>query len=167
MNRRNLQKFCTLSLLALGATFAFAADARPVAAAETRASREGATASVSKSKVDTDSYTVEIKAGSSYKVGTQGSVEIVLVPKGSYHVNEKFQHKFKASDAPPEGLKYPKTTLAKEDGRFTSTRASFSLPFIAAKAGKQKVGGWLVFSVCTDTNCVMDKVEVDVMVDVK
>jgi hypothetical protein len=163
MNRRNLQKFCSLGLLVLGATFAFAADAPPAAAAESRS----AALSVSKSKVDTDSYTVEIKAGSNYKVGTQGAVEIVLVPKGSYHVNEKFLHKFKASDAPPEGLKYPKPTLAKEDGRFSSTRGSFSLPFVAAKAGKQKVGGWFIFSVCSDTNCVMDKVELDVMVDVK
>jgi hypothetical protein len=45
--------------------------------------------------------------------------------------------------------------------------ASEGITFVAAKAGKQAVGGVLHLSVCTAANCVVDKVPRDVTIEVK
>jgi len=153
-------------LTIVGTSFLLAAGCARSEAAQSREAPP-ATESVAKSKFDADSYTVEMKAAGPYKAGKEGKVEVILVPKGSYHVNDKYPHSFTTPDSPPEGMKYTKAKLAKADGTFTNTRGSFSVGFIAAKAGKQKVQGTLKFSVCSDANCVMDKVELDVEVDVK
>lgn len=129
--------------------------------------REEAAAAPGKSKVDESTYTVEMKAVGSYKAGTEGKVEVTLVPKGAYHINDKYPHKFKATDPAPDGLKYPKAILKKEDGTFSASKGSFSVPFVASKAGKAKISGTFSFSVCSDANCVMDKVDLALEVDVK
>ncbi len=41
------------------------------------------------------------------------------------------------------------------------------MPFVAAKAGKATISGTLLLSVCSDANCIMDKVPLELTVDVK
>jgi hypothetical protein len=117
-------------------------------------------------KADTQTYTAEIVAGSAYKAGAEGTVTVTFAAKGEYHINAQYPYKFKAN-APSEGLTYPKPTLQRADGKFEATRGSFVVPFVAAKAGKVAVGGLLFMSVCTASNCVMEKVPLELLVDVK
>jgi hypothetical protein len=125
------------------------------------------TPAVGGARADTESYAVEIKAGGPYKAGAEGMVEVTLTPKGGYHTNDQYPYKFKAADPPPDGVTFPKPVLQRADGSFEKARGSFRVPFVAAKAGKFTIGGTLSLSVCSDANCIMDKVPLDVPVDVK
>lgn len=118
-------------------------------------------------KKDAQSYTVELKVKGPYKKGVEGKVELTLSPKPGYHVNPDYPAKLKLQDPAPEGLTYPKKVLKKEDGKFEEKGASLEVPFVAANVGKAKVGGNFQFSVCSDKNCFMEKVDLEVEVDVK
>jgi hypothetical protein len=118
-------------------------------------------------KVDRDAYTCEIVGGGSYQAGTEGSVKITLVAKGDRHINKDYPHKFTTTDPAPEGVTYPKPVLTKADGSFDEKQGGFTLPFTAAKAGKTRIGGTFRFSVCNDSQCLMEKADLAVDVDVK
>ena len=145
---------CTQSEAAtpLGPTTAAEAPAAPAAAGP---------------KVDTDTYTIEMKTSGKYKAGQEGLVEVTLVPKNPYHINDKYPIKFKVADPAAEGIKYPKAILKREDGTVDLNKGLFKVPFIAAKAGKAKLSGMLYLSVCSDANCIMDKQELEASVDVE
>lgn len=121
------------------------------------------------SKSETESYVAEIKipTGVTYAAGKEGNVEIVLTPKAPFHINDAYPYKFRTPDPAPAGVTYPKPLLTRADGKFEEQRGSFTLPFVAAKAGKYGIGGTLSLSVCSPASCLMEKVELAVDVDVK
>ena len=57
--------------------------------------------------------------------------------------------------------------MKREDGKFEEKKGTLPVAFTVAKAGKVKIGGTFSFSVCSDANCVMDKVDVEVEVEAK
>ena len=159
----------SFSLVALmGLAFALAAGCSKSEAAPARgsATHEG-TAVTAGPKAETENYTAEMKAVGDYKVGAEGLVEVTFATKGAYHINEQYPYKFKATDPAPEGLKFPKPILQRADGSFDKKAGSFKVPFVVSKAGKATVSGVLSLSVCSDANCIMDKVPLELAVDVK
>jgi hypothetical protein len=118
------------------------------------------------SKAEGANYTAEMVAAGAYKAGAQGTVQVMIVPKGEYHINPEYPYKFKAN-APSEGLTYPKPSLQRSDGKFEEKRGTFQVPFVAAKAGKATVGGTLNLSVCSAANCIVEKVPLELVVEVK
>jgi hypothetical protein len=96
--------------------------------------------------------TIEAKPA---RAGETAHAVVRVVPSGSYHVNQEYPYKCKL-DAPPEGVTYP-TPVVTEVER-TQDLATMKLPFVAAKPGTAKVGGLCSVSVCTDENCVIEKV---------
>jgi hypothetical protein len=119
------------------------------------------------SRVDADTYTAEIRLSGAAKAGEESIAEVVLTPKRDYHINKAYPYKFKTLDPAPDGVKFPKPVLQKADGTFDEKSGKFRVPFVVAKAGKAKVGGTLSLSVCSEANCIMDKKELEVAVDVK
>ncbi len=119
------------------------------------------------SRAETDSYVVEGKTVGTYAAGKEGIVDIVLTAKDPFHVNDAYPYKFRTPETAPEGITYPKPLLVRADGTFTEKTATFHLPFVASKAGKYKIGGTLSLSVCSPSSCLMEKVELDLDVDVK
>jgi hypothetical protein len=119
------------------------------------------------SKSETDNYLAEIASAGAYKAGAEGNVKITLVAKGKYHINGQYPYKFKTPVPAPEGITYPKPVLARADGTFDQSSASFQLPFVASKAGKAVVGGTFFLSVCSEANCLVEKVPLEIGVDVK
>lgn len=150
---RRLSLALALSVVAVGAGPAVAA---PVDAAKPHVG----------GKKEKDSYTLELKAVGPYKKGVEGTLELVLKSKPGYHVNGDYPSKFKLAVPAPDGVIYPKTILTKDDGKFGEHEATFKPAFRANNAGKQKLGGTMHFSVCSDKNCFVEKVDVDVEVDV-
>jgi hypothetical protein len=118
-------------------------------------------------KAESDAYVAELKISGAYKAGAEGIVELTLAPKGAYHVNDKYPIKWKAAETPSEGLTFPKPLMRREDGDVSDKGALFKVPFVAAKAGKAIVAGTFSFSVCSDANCLMEKVELEVEVEAK
>ena len=159
----------SFSLVALmGLAFALAAGCGKSEAAPARGSAAHESTAVTKGpKSEADSYVAEIKASGAYKAGAEGTVEITFATKGDYHINAQYPYKFKATDPAPEGISFPKPILVRADGAFEEKRGSFKVPFVVSKAGKATVSGTLSLSVCSDANCIMDKVELALDVDVK
>ena len=119
------------------------------------------------SKKDAQSYTVELKANGTYTKGAEGKLLLTLAPKAGFHVNPDYPAKLKLQDPAPEGLTFPKKILKKDDGKFEEKGATLDVPFVAAKAGKAKVAGTFQFSVCSEKNCFMEKVDLELEIDVK
>ncbi|WP_245677732.1 hypothetical protein [Chondromyces crocatus] len=149
-------------------TLAAAAGCTPSEAATPPAAEaESAAAPAKGPKVDTETYVMEMKPTKKYKAGQEDTVEVTLIPKAPYHINDKYPIKFKPTDPAPDGIKYTKAVLKKEDGAVDDKKAVFKVPFVAAKAGQAKVSGVLYMSVCSDANCIMDKQELEANVDVE
>jgi hypothetical protein len=150
-----------LAVLGSGCGQSEAATARGVGA-ETPAAPPGA-----KSKVDDAVYSLEMKPTGTYKVGQEGLVEVMLVSKGDYHINDKYPIKFKLADPAPAGVSFPKPILKREDGVFEEKKGLLKVPFVAANKGQTKVAGVLSFSMCSTGNCLMQKQELEALVDVQ
>lgn len=163
-NRRNrtIGTLCLVALAALSFTVASGSSSEAAPAPS-----KDAPAQVGAAKFDKDQYVVEFKAPSSCKAGSECKAEISLKSKGEFHINDKYPLKFKAPDSPPEGLSFTKALLKKEDGKFGEKDGTLPVGFTATKAGKVKVSGVFSFGVCTADNCLMEKVDLDVDVDVK
>jgi hypothetical protein len=156
---------CVLGLSAL--SFGLASEPAPSEAAARPDAGSSHTLAAT-AKVETDSYVATmVPVGDGYTAGKEGTVEITITPKAKFHVNAQYPIKFKTVDPPPENITYPKPLLARADGTFSDTRGSFKLPFVAKSAGKVTVAGKLSLSVCSDSNCVMDKVDLELTVDAR
>ncbi|MFT3764106.1 MAG: hypothetical protein QM820_01080 [Minicystis sp.] len=156
-----------IALLVLGgAAFVAASGCSKSEAATSRSTTHESVPVVGGAKAETDNYVAEIKAGSGYKAGAEGAVEVTLATKGAYHTNAQYPYKFKLNDA-PDGLSYPKPTLQRADGAFEEKKGTFKVPFNAAKPGKYTIAGVFSLSVCSEANCIMDKVPLEVSVEVK
>jgi hypothetical protein len=172
MNKKPSTRRSSLSggiclLLLAGAAFALASGCSTSEAAPSRGSGTESVPVGAGPKSETETYVAEMKVVAACKAGAECTVEVTLVPKGAYHTNEKYPYKWKAPDPVPEGISYPKPLLQRADGSFEEKRASFKVPFTAAKPGKVTVSGTLSMSVCSEANCIMDKVPLEVAVDVK
>lgn len=119
------------------------------------------------SKFDKDQYKVEIKSSAACAAGKECKVEISLEAKGEFHINDKYPLKMKLTDPAPDGVTYTKAIVKKEDGTFKEKSGTLPIGFTVAKAGKAKIGGTFSFSVCSDANCVMEKVDLELEVEAK
>jgi len=168
--RRPLSTVLCLGVLsALGFVLASGcnqSEAAPQPAGVTSESKSAAPAKKGP-KAESETYSVELKTTGPYAAGKEGVLEISIDPKGPYHINDQYPYKFKLVDPAPEGVTFPKPVLKREDGTFNEKKGSFKVPFVSSRAGKAKIGGTLSLSVCSDANCIMEKVELEVDVDVK
>ena len=172
MNTKSAGRKATLSggitlLLLSGPAFAVASGCSKSEAATARGTTQESVSVAAGARSETENYVAEIKSTGGYKAGAQGTVEVTLTPKGAYHTNAQYPYKFKLGTPAPEGLTYPKPILLRADGSFAEKKGSFKVPFTAAKPGKYTVKGVLSLSVCSEANCIMDKVELSADVDVK
>ena len=117
-------------------------------------------------KLETDTYLVEITAGGPFKAGSAGSVKVTLTTKGAFHINGQYPYRFKAA-APPDGVSYPKPVLERADAQFEEKKATFTVPFLASRAGKFNVGGVLNMSVCSAGSCIVQKAPLEISVTVQ
>lgn len=104
--------------------------------------------------VTEDAFSIWLQADGPAVAGKPASVKAVLIAHPPYHCNEEYPHKFKYSAA-PEGLSYPK-----KDARGMKTTAKkgvLNIPVQAKAAGTATVSGKLLFSVCTEERCLVEK----------
>jgi hypothetical protein len=150
-----------LSFAAVGCSKVSEAAPSAESVAETPAAVGPAAASF-----DNANYRAAIRSGGPCKKDQTCVAEVVVEPKGEYHINDKYPYRFKLNEPPP-GLKYPKPVVGKEDGTIEERKAVLKVPFVPENAGEKKVSGVLSLSVCSAANCLMDKqaLELSVKVD--
>ena len=111
-------------------------------------------------------FAVTFQPSGQYAIGKEGAALVRLTPQGGYKVNTEYPIRFDCQSPPSDGITYPKPTLQQTDAKVDESEATFSVPFVPTKAGKQRVEGLLSFSVCNDQRCVMDKQKVTLDVTV-
>lgn len=126
-----------------------------------------ATALAAAPKKDADQYVVEIKSTAVCAVGKECKVDVTLKAKGEFHINDKYPTKFKANDPAPAGVTFVKPVVKAEDGRIAEKEGFLPVTFKVSKAGRVRIGGVLSFSVASDANVLMEKVDLEVDVEVK
>jgi hypothetical protein len=157
--RRPLSTLACLAALS-GLTFLLASGCGQSEAATQRGGEAPAVAAKGP-KAESETYLVTMKATGPYAAGKEGTVELLVEPKGEFHINDQYPYKFKLVDPAPEGVTYAKPVLKREDGKFDEKKGEFKVPFVASKAGKAKIAGTLSMSVCSKASCVMEKVELE------
>jgi hypothetical protein len=105
------------------------------------------------SKLSETSFDLELKPKGAYQAGKKGEVEIVLLAKGPYKVNDKYPYKFKVKTT--DGVNYDNPVV--KDIRLEKKEARMPVTFTPASAGKKQVAGQFAFSVCTDERCLIEK----------
>jgi hypothetical protein len=119
-------------------------------------------------KQESETFIATITPGGDCGANKECTVEVRLEAKGAYKINDQYPFKWKAPDQAADGVTYPKPLLKKEDGKWGDKKTgSFTVPFVAAKAGKAKVAGTLSLSVCSDANCIMEKAPLEIEVAVR
>jgi hypothetical protein len=156
-----------LYYLALPAMFAMLLSTPGASAtgADTSSAEDARRPQATSTKIEADSYLVEISAGSPSRAGATGSVRVSLTAKGGFHINDQYPYRFRAL-SPVDGVSYPRPVLERSDGQFEEKSAVFQLPFVASHSGQFSVGGVLSLSVCSPTSCIVQKAPVAVTVTV-
>ena len=88
-------------------------------------------------------FSVWMQSAKSYKVGQTSAVQVVLVPKGEFHCNEKYPYKVKLG-SPPAGISYPQEIV--RDASVSATRTSITVPFTPTAAGDARITGIMIES---------------------
>lgn len=138
----------------------------PPAPEPTTAAPVGKPAEPTMGKLDEKNFSVEMKSMGPYKVGQQGTVEVVLEPKGEFHCNKEYPYKTKLGTA-PAGITYPAPIVKVDAITVTPEKAVMKVPFTPDKPGEAKVSGNFFFSVCTAQQCVIENRELAVLVKVE
>jgi hypothetical protein len=139
---------------------------------ESRASTDGeksqgpSASSPARPSLDNANYRAEMKAPGPCKSNSTCTAEVLVEAKGEYHINDKYPYRFKLEDPPPQGIKYPKPVIGKEDGTMDERKVVLKVPFVSETSGAKKVAGTLSLSVCSAANCLMDKQPLEVTVKV-
>jgi hypothetical protein len=142
-----------------------AAPATPAAPAGDSPTPPTAGEKAASSRVTESQFEVAIAPSGAYQAGKEGTVEIVLQAKAPFHVNDQYPIKFKVKEGP--GVKYAAAVVGKDKAKVEQMKATMPVLFVPEAAGKHSVGGQLSFSVCTEENCLMEKRDLSVVVDVK
>jgi hypothetical protein len=122
-------------------------------------------AQAAQSRVSESQFDVSLAPKGDYQAGKEGTVEVVLDAKAPFHVNDQYPIKFKAKEG--AGVKFPQAVVGKDKAKVENMRATLPVAFVPEAAGKQTVAGQFLFSVCTDENCLMEKRDLSLVVDVK
>lgn len=99
------------------------------------------------------------------KAGQPSALDVVLVAKAPFHVNDKYPIKLKLKETP--GIKYDNLVIGKDAAKVEEMKAVVPVSFTADASGKRTVAGQLSFSVCTEDKCLMEKRELALDVSVE
>ena len=148
---------------------AASANAGDATGSGAKGSAETAPVSVATAKAHSDGkhYALDVKAPGVVTVGGHGELEIVLVAKDGYHINDAYPYKLKTASNPSAIVTFDNPELPRSAGVYTKTEARFVAKFAGAAAGDAKIGGTMTLSVCTKKECIVDKVELEVPIVVR
>lgn len=166
---RSAKLLGTVCLAAASALAFGLASTANVSEATTLAPSEAETISAATARVETDAFIAQILPPSSLEVGKEGFFEITVKPKDGYKINLQYPFKFKLADPPPENVAFTKTVLVRSDREVTLVEkgAVMKFPVTAKTASKVTITGKLSLSVCSEANCVMDKVDLEASIDAR
>ncbi|MFO0678508.1 MAG: hypothetical protein U0169_18365 [Polyangiaceae bacterium] len=110
-------------------------------------------------------WKAEIKAEGACKAGSECKATVKLTTTGAYHINKEYPYKLVV--APVEGVKLAKESFKRADGTFDEHTGTFVIAFTPSKAGKVKLASKFNLSACSEKDCLMERPDLELEVDVK
>jgi len=110
-------------------------------------------------------FALAFEPSGDYAAGKTGFVTVTLKATPPFKVNDQYPHKFKAKEG--AGVKFESAVVGKDKAKLEKQSLTMPVSFTAEKAGKVTVAGQFLFSVCTEENCLMEKRDLALAVDVK
>jgi len=105
-------------------------------------------------------YEITTSPQGAFKVGDAGRVDVRLVGRNGYHVNQEYP--IQLTLQPVEGAKLAKTKLVRADATtFEEAQAVFGISLTPESAGRKALHGTLNFSVCNPVNCLLERQDVN------
>lgn len=117
------------------------------------------------SRLSEKNFDLALQPVGTYAAGQEAKVEIVLDAKPPFKVNQEYPYKFKLKES--AGLKFKAPVVGKDAAKLEKQRVTMPVSFVPEAAGKHSVAGQFAFSVCTDENCLIEKRDLALVVDVK
>ena len=96
--------------------------------------------------------------------GQSSAVEIQVDAKNGYHVNEKYPYKFKPAVSP--GVTYASPTFSADAAKLEEKRATMTVRFTPEDKGDKTIAGLFAFSLCSADQCLIEKRDVLLHVNV-
>lgn len=131
--------------------------ASPVAGAASAAAAPTAEAApaAGAAKFTDSAFELSLAPKGAAKAGQPSALEVTLVAKAPYHVNDKYPIKLKLKET--AGVKFDNLVVTKDAAKVETSKAVMPVSFTPDGAGKRTVAGQFAFSVCTDDKCLMEK----------
>ncbi len=103
-----------------------------------------------------ESFELRTTLSAPYAAGAEGAFEVVLRPRGVYHVNQDYPMSI-ALEGGGSAVTFPTRQIPRESAvEYTETVARFRVPFTPTAAGQQRVTATVDFAVCTPEACMPD-----------
>lgn len=96
-------------------------------------------------------------------MGAPAIVEVVLVAKGDFKVNDEYPVKFRLTGA--DGLKAP-NVVDKSKSKVEHKKLTLEVGLTPEAAGKKRLDGTFHFSVCTHDKCLIEHRDLSLELDV-
>jgi len=116
---------------------------------------------------ETDEYIVEVRQAADLSAGMDTKVQVVVIPKGTYHFNLEFPTS--VSVAAPAGVSIDKAKQGLKDAvtKDETNGATWDVSMTVSDKGEKEFRADVKFAVCTDTTCDPQKTTLAWKVDVK
>lgn len=117
-----------------------------------------------RSEWEDPTYRLAAQTGS-YTPGSEGHFQIVLEPRGDYHVNQEYPLRVELSG--PAAIAFPSEVLTVEDAtEFGEPRARFEVSFTPEAEGQHEILADVNFAVCTPEACMPESRRLALVLDV-
>jgi hypothetical protein len=109
-------------------------------------------------------FDLVMKPAGAAVAGQPSAVEIQVDAKNGYHVNEKYPYKFKPAVSP--GVTYASPAFNADAARLEEKRATMTVRFTPEGKGDKTIAGLFAFSLCSADQCLIEKRDVLLHVNV-
>ncbi|HMA93143.1 MAG TPA: hypothetical protein VKP30_10680 [Polyangiaceae bacterium] len=106
-------------------------------------------------KYDEPQFSLSVVAPTDATKGATAGLNVVLVAKPPFHVNEEYPHRFRVIAA--RGLSTPAKMIQRDSAKVTKSRLEMAVPVTLDNEGPYGLDGEMGFSVCTNEKCLMEK----------
>ncbi len=154
-------KFAMVALL--GAVAAGAGSGAAVAAGVKKAPQLAKSTALA--KIEREAFTIDVADGKG-SAGKEVPVVITVKAKEGFHVNQEFPHHLTIGELPP-GVTIEKTDLKRGDAELSERALAFRVSATPAKKGRYTIPAILKTSVCDDTQCMVKKEKLSIVVVAK
>ena len=115
---------------------------------------------------DEEAFSLKMVPAGPYEAGKPAEVKVELSAKSGFKCNDQYPYKFKAKESP--GVEFTEAVVKKDAMKLEGkNKGVMTVAFTPTSTGKKTVAGQFAFSVCTDEQCLVERRDLALDIDVK